>query len=144
MTYHRVCYKINRTGSTSEAGTVYPSYSLMGLVLLNLNICLCSCYVDHWLSFCPYWPSWSWLHYLGNIKFNLINLISVDKLPTGWMQQSNILQVEVQSDMLKTHIFRSFWGFRSYIVFSSFIYCVSLFVCIDKNDGSSTFVHLNM
>jgi hypothetical protein len=48
MIYHRICYKLNTTGSTSEVGTAYPSgalefdsvilFVLVTFVLLMLHV----------------------------------------------------------------------------------------------------------
>ena len=133
MTYHRVCYKINTTCSRSEAGTAYPSYSLVGFVLLNLNICLCSCYVDHWLSFCPYWSwSWSWLHYLGNVKFNNRYILSTISMLIICILGECKNLIFYKSDMLKIHIFRSFLFFVS-ISYLARLYIVFLCSCAFGN-----------
>jgi hypothetical protein len=52
MAYHRVCYKCNKMGATSEAGTVYLSWNtrvhlqlLMGFVLFSF---MCKDDVSKW------------------------------------------------------------------------------------------------
>jgi hypothetical protein len=59
MSYHRVCIYINTTGATSGAGTAYPSGAPgfnpgFSGIRVTRALVLCVCFVDRWLSFCPF------------------------------------------------------------------------------------------